>query len=159
MNDDPIETARRYSELLGANDLTHADMGRFFDVHSRTSHRWADGSSPAPSEMLMLLAIMAAVKMTPATARELAGLPPVITEDRRPTEVQPSKAKRSAAALKAWETRRAKQAGTYVAPAKPVTKDSAPALKAWATLRRRDPDIGSKMAKKAWVTRRANAGR
>jgi hypothetical protein len=77
------------------------------------------------------------ITLPDGTVFQVAGLP-------QPKPVKAVDPKRADAAKRAWETMRAKAAGTYVAPAKPepatgseADKRRAAALKAWDTMRSR----------------------
>jgi len=67
--------ANQYRTALRALRLNQTTAARFLGVAVSTSHNYAQGKSPVPEQIAMLLSVMIHLKIGPIEARETAGLP------------------------------------------------------------------------------------
>jgi hypothetical protein len=66
--------AAEYRAAIKALGLSQSRAARFLGVALSTSQRYAQGKSPVPQNVGMLLSVMLHLQIRPSAAREMAGL-------------------------------------------------------------------------------------
>lgn len=78
-------TSREYLKMLSTLKMTQSGAARFLGINARTSRRYANGSSPIPHSIAMLLVLLAYTGMSPNALRAKVKLPAVDVGDERLT--------------------------------------------------------------------------
>jgi hypothetical protein len=78
--------AAQYRAAIKALGLSQSRAARFLCIALSTSQRYAQGKTPVPQAIAMLLSVMLHLQIKPATAREIGGLRCDDLRDRRTKE-------------------------------------------------------------------------
>ena len=67
--------AKQYRAAIESLRLNRRKAARFLGIDGSSSQRYAEGKFPVPEQVAMLLSVMLHLQISPAEARETAGLP------------------------------------------------------------------------------------
>lgn len=82
--------ANQYRSAIKALGLNQTKAARFLGIAGSSSRRYAQGKSPVPKQIAMLLSVMLHLQISPVKARETAGLP---VDDYREGRIKNSEGK------------------------------------------------------------------